>query len=304
MSARPDARDATKTRAPRRATWCCVEATPMPPDALALIRRAKAEAKAKAQAAAPAEPAAAPLPPLALQSVPPLPPAVAAPSLPSNSVHYVPDFISADDEILLLQHILGPSNAHRWSPGNGRRTQNYGGDPSVPELTEVLPSWLQQLNEALVRSGAWPLTATGVNLPPNHVIINEYIDGRTGLTPHTDGPLYAARVAVLSLMSDVVLELHRPCDEAVRCEAPTRLARMLLRRRSLNVLDAEAYHLFHGIRATEADTVMEESAVAAEGERGEDVVNRREACVGPKGETISRNRRVSIVFVCKLPELC
>ena len=275
----------------------------MPPDALALIRRAKAEAKTKAKATAAPDTVAAPLPPLALLHVPPLPPAVAAPTLPSNSVHYVPEFISADDENLLLQHILGPSNAHRWSPGNGRRTQNYGGNPSVPELTEELPSWLQQLTTALVHSGAWPVAPDAVSLPPNHVIINEYMDGRTGLTPHTDGPLYAARVAVLSLMSDVVLELHRPCDEAVRCEAPTRLARMLLRPRSLNVLDAEAYHLFHGIRATDADTVVGESAVAAYGEQAEGVVNSREAGVSAEGETIARRRRVSIVFVCKLPEL-
>jgi alkylated DNA repair protein alkB homolog 6 len=277
----------------------------MPPDALALIRRAKAEAKTKAQAENSAEKNAAPPPPLALQQLPSLPPALAAPSLPANCVHYVPDFISVADEELLLQHILGPSNAHRWSPGNGRRTQNYGGDPSVPELTEELPSWLQQLNAALVRSGAWPIGPGGVSLPPNHVIINEYTDGRTGLTPHTDGPLYATRVAVLSLMSDVVLELHTPCDQAVRCEAPTRLARMLLRPRSLNVLDAEAYRLFHGIRAAEADTVTGESSDAADGQRGEGrVVNSREAGVGAEGETISRKRRVSIVFVCKLPELC
>lgn len=297
----------------------------MPPDALALIRRAKAEAKVKeGRAQAPNDvKAVVPLPPLSLLHLPALPPAISHPDLPSGSVHYVPDFVTAADEELLLQHIFSPENVSRWSAGNGRRTQNYGGDPSVPELSEELPGWLRQLNDALTRSGAWPLAGDHVKLPPNHVIINEYSDGRAGLTPHTDGPLYAARVAVLSLLSDVVLELHTPCDDAVRCEAPTRLARMLLRRRSLNVLDAQAYNLFHGIRAAEADCITATSSGggdAAESGGGsddaesnaprsqqlaeeEDVVNRHEAGVGPRGELVRRERRVSIVFVCKLPEV-
>ena len=79
----------------------------MPPDALALIRRAKAEAKVKeGRAQAPNDvKAVVPLPPLSLLHLPALPPAISHPDLPSGSVHYVPDFVTAADEELLLQHI-------------------------------------------------------------------------------------------------------------------------------------------------------------------------------------------------------
>ena len=245
------------------------------PDALALIRRAKAEAKAKAAAPVPPPP---PLPPLELRTVPP--PAVRLPSMPDCS-SYFPDFVSEVDEAILLQHILG-APPERWSPGNGRRTQNWGGRPGELRILENLPTWLQQLVAALVQHGAWPADEA----PPNHVIINEYEPG-AGITPHTDGPLYADRVAVLSLMSDVVIELHEPCDAAVACEEGTRLGRLLLRRRSLNVLSGEAYRCFHGFPARGADLVDSTVANFA-------------AARGVEGETVARVQRVSIVFVSKL----
>ena len=221
-----------------------------------------------------------------------MPPAL--PALP-GSAYYIPDFISEADEALLLQHIFA-APAERWSLGRGRRTQNYGGVPGQCKITEELPPWLLQLVDGLVRGGAWPLAEDGVAHAPNHVIINDYSDGRLGLTPHSDGPMYAPRVAVLSLLWDGVLELHRPCDEAVRCETPTRLARMLLRRRSLNVLDADAYHLFHGIPEGEADAVSSETGSE------HFVLNHSVAGLAPGSsevQSIPRSRRVSIVFVCK-----
>ena len=140
--------------------------------------------------------------------------------------------------------------------------------------------------------------------PPNHVIINEYDPG-AGLTPHTDGLLYACRVATLSLMSDVVMELHSPVEAAVRCEDETRLARLRLRRRSLNVLDGDAYRAFHGIRSTEQDVVSggrgEESAAGARADQG--VANASAAGVAGERLVVRRMRRVSIVFVSKLPDV-
>lgn len=293
----------------------------MPPDALALIRRAKAEAKAaKAESPAgmaenkPSNQAAAlatlPPPPLCLAAVPP---PVALAGMPPD-VCYAPSWVSEDDESTLLQHILGAA-PERWTPGTGRRTQNWGGRPGEQQVAEQLPGWLRQLVDALMRSGAWPATEE----PPNHVIINDYHDPRTGLTPHTDGPLYADCVAVLSLLADVVLELHRPIDAAVACTPATRLGRMLLRRRSLNVLRGDACapsrqtehpvaratlrraprgasracvgadRCFHGIPAAERDVV------------DSSVVNLREAA-GAEGEEVPRVRRVSIVFVAKRAE--
>ena len=95
-------------------------------------------------------------------------------------------------------------------------------------------------------------------------------------------------VAVLSLMADVVIELHQPVDAAVSCEPATRLGRMLLRRRSLNVLSGDAYRCYHGIPHAACDVVDSQT-----------VVNMREAG-GADGEELPRVRRVSIVFVAKL----
>ena len=260
----------------------------MPPDAMALIRRAKEELKQlkKPDPDAPPSPA---LKPLLLADVPSAPPAIA--SLP-QSVQYIPDFLTPADESALLLHILDVSNKKPWSDGNGRRTQNWGGSPNEREVAEPLPDWLVALTKALVASGAWPATED----PPNHVIINDYEGcdfvskdhSHTGLTPHTDGPLYAPRVATLSLFSDIVMELHRPEDAAVLCGESTRLARLLLRRRSLNVLSGNAYELFHGFPAAESDLIdgSEANFAAAIG-------------AGYVGSRVSRKRRVSVVFVCK-----
>ena len=266
----------------------------MPPDPLALIRRAKAEAKASSANGSSIS-AAHELPPLQLLAVPAPRPALAA--QPCASAHYFPDFVSPMDEELLLKHILEAS-ASRWSPWNdetGRRTQNWGGRPGERTVHEPLPGFLQQLTDLLVQCGAWPVDgddSTGAidgcpGGPPNHVIINEYRPG-AGLTPHTDGPLYAARVATLSLWSDVVMELHTPGETSVLCEEGTRLCRLLLRRRSLNVLSGDAYRLFHGIRCEANDEID-----------GETVANYVEADA-QVGERVVREKRISIVFVRKL----
>ena len=222
--------------------------------------------------------AALPPPPVpGLTAVPKvMPPPLA--SLPS-SVQYVPEFISAEDEAVLLEHVrLAP--AERWTGGSGRRNLNYGGKPSERQMVEPLPGWLQCLVDALVVSGGWPAATS-----PNHVLINEYTAG-SGLTPHTDGPLYSARVATLSLGSDVLLDLHRPPNTAD--EPPARFAQLLLRRRSLNVMADDAYSaVWHGITAAPTDTVTE-------------LVANLECAAEELGEIITRAPRVSIVFVHKL----
>lgn len=266
----------------------------MPPDALALIRRAKKEAKEQ-EAASKRDGGVVdhqPIPPLQLAARPIVP----APLLkqPCASVQYGPEFLSVEDEALLLRHILEGSAA-RWSAwnDNGRRTQNWGGRPGERTVQEPFPEWLQSLTDALVASGAWPVDGDdGVDDghtggPPNHVIINQYTPG-VGLTPHTDGPLYASRVATLSLWSDAVMELHAPVESAVLCEEGTRLCRLLLRRRCLNVLSGDAYRLFHGIRQVDAD-VLDAETVANLAEAG-----------GAEGERVIRDQRISIVFVRKL----
>lgn len=239
----------------------------MPTDTFAAARQRLREQKApKKLGYAPPAPA--------LDDLPELPP-LSASLLPS--VRYVPDFVSAADEELLLSHVsLAPE--HRWygSELADRRTQNYGGQPGSVDVAEGFPEWLGPLVEAVVRSGAWAAAE-----PPNHVLINSFKPG-SGLNPHTDGPLYHRCVATLSLGSDVSLDLHAPRD-------PTPHASLLLRRRSLNILSGDAYEQFHGIVAREADVVDERCANAA-------------AAGAAIGERIERRARVSIVFVRKRME--
>lgn len=213
-------------------------------------------------------------PPPALAEVPCAPPPI--PGL-LTAVQYVPDFISAEDEELVLQHVsLAPESRWSGSEADGRRTQNYGGVPGRTEVAEAFPEWVAPLVDAVVRSGAWSASE-----PPNHVLVNSFKPG-AGLNPHTDGPLYHRCVAVLGLGSDVTLDLHAP-----HATAPH--ASLVLRRRSLNVISAEAYDQFHGIVAREADVVDELCANA-------------HAAGAAVGERIERRARVSIVFVRKLTD--
>lgn len=252
----------------------------MPPDALALIRRAKAE-KAKQSTADVTPPP--PLPCPAFAKTPPLPPPLPSPPL-VPSIYVIPDFVSQEDEELLLAHIAA-APPQRWTGGRpGRRTANWGGLPGKVGVVEPLPAWISALVDALVRSGAWPVDVVGG--PPNHCLINEYEAG-AGLTPHTDGVMYAPHVCTLSLGSDVVLDLHLPSAAKDADASAQPHASLLLRRRSLNVYAGPAYsELFHGIAPRAEDVVRE------------GIVNLTQD--DERGEVIPRRRRWSIVFVHKL----
>ena len=254
----------------------------MPPDAIALIRRAKAE-KAKQSTADVTPPP--PLPCPAFANTPPLPPPLPSPPL-VPSIYVIPDFISQEDEELLLAHIAA-APPERWTGGRpGRRTANWGGLPGKVGVVEPLPAWISALVDALVRSGAWPVDVVGG--PPNHCLINEYEAG-AGLTPHTDGVMYAPHVCTLSLGSDVVLDLHLPSAAKDADASAQPHASLLLRRRSLNVYAGPAYsELFHGIAPRTEDVVRE----------GTGIVNLTQD--DERGEVIPRRRRWSIVFVHKL----
>eukprot|EP00441_Pelagodinium_beii_P019835 CAMPEP_0197657768 /NCGR_PEP_ID=MMETSP1338-20131121/44833_1 /TAXON_ID=43686 ORGANISM="Pelagodinium beii, Strain RCC1491" /NCGR_SAMPLE_ID=MMETSP1338 /ASSEMBLY_ACC=CAM_ASM_000754 /LENGTH=253 /DNA_ID=CAMNT_0043234217 /DNA_START=222 /DNA_END=980 /DNA_ORIENTATION=- len=119
----------------------------------------------------------------------------------------------------------------------GKRTAMYGGKPGPSFEPEALPSWLQKLCESVSASSA-------MEEVPNHVLVNQYQAGE-GIMPHTDGPAYLPRAAILSLGSAVVFEFWRDHAHAKTGESPVSL---LLPPRSLLVFEAEAYtsHL-HGI---------------------------------------------------------
>ena len=151
--------------------------------------------------------AAPPMP--AMSALPPLPLPLAG--VPATA-RYVPDFVSEADEALLLAHIRRAGRP--WASGHGRRVQNWGGRPGDRGVSEALPEWLRRVVDAAVRSGAWADAAR----PPNHALINEYLEPGCGLDPHTDGPLYAPCAgSTLQHPAAPCSTLHHPLSTQLTC---------------------------------------------------------------------------------------
>ena len=135
--------------------------------------------------------------------------------------------------------------AGRWTNLRGRRLQNLGGLPKPPPEgmhAEPLPPWVASVCDALVAAGVFDADA-----PPNHVLLNEYQPGQ-GIDAHRDGPLYAPRVAILSLCSHCAFEFLR--NDAAR----DAVCSLLLPPRGVLVFSDDAYHeLLHTVPAVAAD---------------------------------------------------
>ena len=100
-------------------------------------------------------------------------------------LHYVPDFITPDEEAAVLAGVYASGTERRWTPSGMRRVQNWGGSPGSLEVTEPLPPFADALRAAIVQSGVYsPADA------PNHVLVNEY-RRPAGIAPHNDGAVYA-----------------------------------------------------------------------------------------------------------------
>jgi len=152
---------------------------------------------------------------------------------------YFPNYISSDLEGGLLGEIL-EQPASTWVPLRGRRLQNWGGIVTSAGLYQPspLPSWLSIFSQRLLSEGLFPTA-------PNHALINDYLPGE-GIMPHTDGPAYFPKVAIVSLGADTAFQfwsLGRVPSVALRVEA-----------RSLLVF-SELYYtdLLHGIEAKGED---------------------------------------------------
>uniref|UniRef100_A0A3Q2PA61 AlkB homolog 6 n=1 Tax=Fundulus heteroclitus TaxID=8078 RepID=A0A3Q2PA61_FUNHE len=98
-----------------------------------------------------------------------------------QTVYYVPDFISPEEESYLLQQVYRAPRT-KWTQLSGRRLQNWGGVPHPRGmLGEELPAWLQNYCEKISSLGAFG------GKTANHVLVNEYKQGE-GIMPHQDGP--------------------------------------------------------------------------------------------------------------------
>jgi len=163
-----------------------------------------------------------------------------------DSIYYIPNFITEQEEVELLQEIH--LNSHHWTQLRKRRLQNWGGVPHPNGMfVEELPYWLLKIANKLKNSHIFSFL-------PNQVLLNEYELGK-GISPHFDGPLYEPKAAVLSLQSTAVIHFTPPeVGEAGR-EA---VASIFLEPRSLLVFEGDAYLKFkHGIADIEFDEITE-----------------------------------------------
>ena len=135
------------------------------------------------------------------------------------TISYVSSFVSRSEAMAICAMIEAvPVDHPRWTQLRGRRLQCWGGIPlrattaaespvkTAPTVQEVLPAWLLRLCDALVEAGVFPSSEA-----PNHVLINRYENGE-GILGHTDGPLYKARTATLSLAMSLTTQ-HPSLEE-------------------------------------------------------------------------------------------
>ncbi len=161
-------------------------------------------------------------------------------------MHYLPRFLSADEEAQHIRHI--DANNGAWLTDLSRRVQHYGWRYDYAERTITsdmrigpLPAWLQALAQRLYEE-------TGLfECPPEQVIVNEYEPGQ-GISMHTDHPGFGPAVATISLGDEWEMEFSRRIgNDKVK-------ARKMLERGSALILTGEARKRWrHGIakRTTE-----------------------------------------------------
>ncbi|KAF2875572.1 hypothetical protein BDV95DRAFT_626116 [Massariosphaeria phaeospora] len=122
-------------------------------------------------------------------------------SLPPT-FYYIPNFITAEEEVSILQKIP----AQRWVTLSHRRLQAH---PSTLTKNNTLlgahlPPYL--VNPVIDRFRTLEIFKDTPHKQPNHVLINEYKPGE-GIMPHEDGGAYAHVVATVSLGAPICLEI-------------------------------------------------------------------------------------------------
>lgn len=140
--------------------------------------------------------------------LPPLPEWIAAHTLNAWPCAVLRDWIAPDDAAQLMHWFdSNGADAPKWTRvARSRDVAMFGG---VPLVDGMLPAPLpRELAPLLARlSDVWG------DVSANHVLVNRYDPG-SGILPHTDGPLYAARVAVVSLGADAIMDFGRHVDDA------------------------------------------------------------------------------------------
>lgn len=189
----------------------------------------------------------------------------------------VPEFISRDEEAVLLALLERDDGAHWKHTVKARQVQHFGFEFSYETRRCDERAPLAEMPPAM-RALAERLSPTLMDATPDQITVNEYKPGQ-GIPAHIDThSAFTGAIASLSLASEVVMELRHPSGrvESVLCQP-----------RSLLVLTgASRYEWTHAIPP-----------------RAFDVLD---------GERVARERRVSITFrkvqstpcTCAFPVQC
>ncbi|PZP54809.1 MAG: alpha-ketoglutarate-dependent dioxygenase AlkB [Micavibrio aeruginosavorus] len=167
-----------------------------------------------------------------------------APEINISGLTYIPDFISAQEQDLLLSQI----DQQLWLTDLKRRVQHYGYKYDYKARTVgndaylgLLPDWLSAISTKLHNDGIFPSI-------PDQVIVNEYLPGQ-GISAHIDCvPCFADKISSLSLGSPCVMEFFNPKTGEKKF--------ITLRERSLIVLSGPVrYEWQHAIPARKSDVI-------------------------------------------------
>ncbi|KAF8737049.1 hypothetical protein AX14_013579, partial [Amanita brunnescens Koide BX004] len=192
----------------------------------------------------------------------------------SNSVWYIPNFVTEEEEEYLI-HKIKDTPYQRWKTlGNRRRLQIWGGEILQNGIlfAQPLPPFLKIFPNIISRLKLIGAFTTSPHKEPNHVILNEYLPGQ-GIMPHEDGPIYHPVVGTISLGSHTILHYYQYAKEPGSTDncTPSGKGRavgsipvmsVLLERRSLIITTDEMYSSrLHGIEGTDRDEISQDGLV-------------------------------------------
>ncbi|KAI8721008.1 hypothetical protein NCS52_00547100 [Fusarium sp. LHS14.1] len=170
-----------------------------------------------------------------------------------QTAYYIPDFISEEEERMILDKISSAPKP-RWKQLTKRRLQTWPSDLVNNKLLDApLPPWLETpvvsrlLSLPMQESEPGHIFTQSPHKKPNHVLINEYPPG-IGIMPHK----LSTRQSVVPL----------PCKEDGALD-PEPAWRILQEPRSLLITTDQLYtDYLHGIADIEEDTDLGADTVA------------------------------------------
>ncbi|XP_063807646.1 alkylated DNA repair protein alkB homolog 8 isoform X2 [Pseudophryne corroboree] len=170
------------------------------------------------------------------------------PPLPPGLV-IVEDFVSPDEELVMLENILWEVDNSNQKSLKHRRVKHYGYefryDNNNVDKDQPLPGGLPEFcNSVLDRC----LLQGLIKNRPDQLTINQYEPGQ-GIPPHIDThSAFEDEIISLSLGAEIVMDFKPPSGSSVP---------VMLPRRSLLVMSGESRHLWtHGITPRKFDVVQ------------------------------------------------